>query len=181
MISLIFCTIQMFPNWVSQEFWKDWEIKTEIVIFLNFNTFVVSFKRNAERKFGIWFYISLHILHKINDLNTKSQGKGVFAQESYQEIKAFQMDVNLFAKEQNIVQFPTFKSQAGVTQQSSENYNLQLLSLHAEFNRLFVDFKSKENGFILLGSNFSCNNKNINEGLHLEMIDLHADISLKQD
>lgn len=64
------------------------------------------------------FAFAVDILHKVNELNTKLQGKGVFAHEMYQEIKAFQMKLKLFAKqvkEQNFVHFPTLKSQASRT------------------------------------------------------------------
>ena len=42
------------------------------------------------------FGFAVDIMQKLNDLNTKLQGKGVFAHELYQEVKVFQVKLKLF-------------------------------------------------------------------------------------
>lgn len=69
-------------------------------------------------------------------------------------METFQMKLKLSAKEmkeQHFVHFSSLKSRASVTQQCSDNYNLQQMSLH----RWFVDFKSMGNEFNLLSSPIS--------------------------
>ena len=77
---------------------------------------------------------------KLNELNTKLQGKGVFAHELYLEVKAFQLKRKHFAKqlnELNFVHFPLFKTQA-LTQGLSGMYRSKLMALKKEFIRRFV-------------------------------------------
>ena len=55
------------------------------------------------------FAFAVDLMQKLNELNTKLQGKDVFAHELYLEVKAFQSKLKLFAKqlnEQNFVHFP---------------------------------------------------------------------------
>ena len=61
------------------------------------------------------FALDVDIMQKLNDLNTKLQGKGPFAHELYWEVNAFQRKLQLFAKqlnEQNFVHFLVLKTQA---------------------------------------------------------------------
>ena len=91
---------------------------------------------------------------KLNELNTKLQGKGVIAHELYLEVKAFQLKRILFAKqvnELNFVHFPLLKTRA-VTQGLSGKYSSQLMALKKEFFKRFADIKEIEGQFDLLSS-----------------------------
>ena len=60
-------------------------------------------------KNGFVIFHLLWTMQKLNELNAKLQGKGLFAHELYQKVKAFQSKLKLFAKqlnEQNFVHFP---------------------------------------------------------------------------
>ena len=92
------------------------------------------------------------------------------------------MKLTLFAKqlgEQNFMHFPHLKTQT-VTQASSDKYSFQLLALQQEFIRRFADFKAMEGQFDLLSSPFTCDIETTTEELQMELIDLHADNSLKR-
>ena len=54
------------------------------------------------------FAFAVDIMQKLNELNTKLQGKDVFAHELHREVKSFLLKLKLFAKqlnEQNFVHF----------------------------------------------------------------------------
>ena len=93
-----------------------WDLKTELIMFLNMNEIVCDFSREMERDEWVCdFAFAVDIMEKLNDLNTKLQGKGAFAHELHQEVKGFQLKLQLFAKqlnEQNFVHFPLLKTQA---------------------------------------------------------------------
>ena len=68
-----------------------WDLKAEIIMFLNMNEIVCDFSREMERDEWVCdFAFAVDIMQKRNDLNTKLQGKGAFAHKLYQEVKAFQ-------------------------------------------------------------------------------------------
>ena len=127
------------------------------------------------------FAFAVDIMQKLNELNTKLQGKGVFARELHREVKSFQLKLKFFPKqlyEQNFVHFLHLKTQ-NVTSALPNKYSCQLMDLQQEFIRRFADFKAMEGQFDLLFSPFACNMKTTREELHMELIDLHADNSLK--
>ncbi|XP_029640154.1 general transcription factor II-I repeat domain-containing protein 2A-like [Octopus sinensis] len=126
------------------------------------------------------FAFAMDIMQKLNELNTKLRGKGIFAHELYLEVKAFQWKLGLFAKqlnEQTFIHFPLLKTQS-VTQESSDKYSSQLMGLQKEFIR-FADFKAVEGLFDLLNSPLACDIETTTEELQIELIHLQADNSLK--
>ncbi|CAI9739134.1 Hypothetical predicted protein [Octopus vulgaris] len=126
------------------------------------------------------FAFAVDIMQKLNELNTKLQGKGIFAHELYLEVKAFQWKLGLFAKqlnEQKFIHFPLLKTQS-VTQESSDKYSSQLMALQKEFIRRFADFKAVEGLFDLLNSPLACDIETTTEELQIELIHLQADNSL---
>ncbi|XP_068250678.1 general transcription factor II-I repeat domain-containing protein 2-like [Palaemon carinicauda] len=159
-----------------------WDVKEEVVLFFNMKDISCDFSR--ERECDEWvcdFAFAVDIMQKLNELNTKLQGKGLFAHELYVEVKAFQLKLQLFSKqlkEQNFVHFPLLKTRT-VTQALSDKYSYQLTALRDEFIRRFADFKAIEGQFDLLGSPFACNVETAAEELQVELIDLQADNSLK--
>ena len=159
-----------------------WDLKEEIVMFLNIKDISCNFTKEMESDEWVCdFAFAVDIMQKLNELNTKLQGKGVFAHELYLEVKAFQWQLQLFAKqlnEQNFVHFPILKTQP-VTQESTNKYSYQLIALHGEFIRRFADFKAMERQFDLLNSPFACDIETTTEELQIELIHLQADNSLK--
>ena len=117
------------------------------------------------------FAFAVDIMQNLNDLNTKLQGKSAFTHELYQDIKACQLKLQLFAKqlnEQNVVHFPRLKHSSS-----------QLVALQREFIRHFADFKAMEVQFELLSSPFISDIEETAEELQIELIDLQSDNTLK--
>ena len=160
-----------------------WDVKAEIVMFFNMKEISCDFSKEMETDEWVCdFAFAVDIMQKLNELNTKLQGKGVYAHELYVEVKAFQTKLKLFAKqlkEQNFAHFPLLKTRA-VTQALSDKYSSQLMAPKEEFIRRFADFKAIEDQFNLLSSPFACDIETANEELQMELIDLQADNSLKR-
>ena len=127
-----------------------WDLKAEIVMLFNMKDISCDFSKEMESEEWVCdFAFAVNIMQKLNELNTKLQGKGVFAHELYLEVKAFQSKLKLFAKqlnEQTFVHFPLLKTRA-VTQALSGKYSSQLMALKEEFIRRFADFKAIEGQF----------------------------------
>ncbi|XP_076056619.1 general transcription factor II-I repeat domain-containing protein 2-like [Oratosquilla oratoria] len=162
---------------------KVWDLKAEIVTFLNVKDISCDFSKEMENVEWVCdFAFAVDIMQKLSELNTELQSKGIFAHELHLEVKAFQLKLNLFAKqmhEQNFVHFPLLKTQA-VTQTLSDKYSSQLMALKEEFNRRFAGFKAIEGHFDLLSSPFACDIETASEELQMELIDLQADNSLRR-
>ena len=162
---------------------KVWDLKAEIVMFFNMKDISCDFSKEMESEEWVCdIALAVDIMQKLNELNTKLQGKIVFAHELYLEVKAFQSKLKLFAKqlnEQNFVHFPLLKTRV-VTQALSGKYSSQLMALKEEFIRRFADFKAIEGQFDLLSSPFACDIETATEELQMELIDLQADNSLKR-
>ena len=81
---------------------RTWDLKAEIVMFFNMKDISCDFSKEMESDEWICdFAFAVDIMQKLNELNTKLQGKGVFAHELYLEVKAFQSKLKLFAKQLN--------------------------------------------------------------------------------
>lgn len=160
-----------------------WDLKAEIVMFFTMKEISCDFSKEMESDEWVCdFAFAVDIMQKLNELNTKLQGKGLFAHELYLEVKVFQSKLKLLAKqlnEQNFVHFPLLKTRA-VTQALSDKYCSQLMALKEEFIRRFADFKAIEGQFDLLSSPFTCDIETATEELQMELIDLQADNSLKR-
>ncbi|CAI9723916.1 transcription factor II-I repeat domain-containing 2-like [Octopus vulgaris] len=159
-----------------------WDLKAEILMFLKMQDISCDFLNEMESDEWVCdFAFAVDIMQKLNELNTKLQGKGIFAHELYLEVKAFQWKLGLFAKqlnEQKFIHFPPLKTQS-VTQESSDKYSSQLMALQKEFIRRFADFKAVEGLFDLLNSPLACDIETTTEELQIELIHLQADNSLK--
>ena len=126
---------------------------------------------------------SVDILNKLNELNIKLQGKGIFAHELFVEIVSFQVKQGLFSTHlsaHNFVHFPVLQTQT-VPQGCSEKHSEQVSALKAEFAKRFADFKSMKDQFNLLKSPFLFDIEEATTDLQLKLIDLHADHTLKED
>ncbi|XP_038660110.1 general transcription factor II-I repeat domain-containing protein 2A-like [Scyliorhinus canicula] len=160
-----------------------WDLKAEIVMFFNMKDISCDFSKEIESDEWVCdFSFAVDIMQKLNEVNTKLQGKAVFAHELYLEVKAFQAKLKLFTKqltEQNFFHFPLLKTRA-VTEALAHKYSSQLMALKEEFTRRFADFKAIEGQFGLLSSPFACDIETATEELQMELIDLQADNSLKR-
>ena len=126
---------------------------------------------------------SVDILNKLNELNIKLQGKGIFAHELFVEIVSFQVKQGLFSTHlsaHNFVHFPVLQTQT-VPQGCSEKHSEQVSALKAEFAKRFADFKSMKDQFNLLKSPFLFDIEEATTDLQLKLIDLQADHTLKED
>ena len=161
---------------------RAWALKEEISLFFDMKGISCDFSKEIQSEEWVCdFAFAVDIMQKLNELNTKLQGKDAVAHELYREVKAFQVKLRLFAKqlsEQNFSHFPHLKTQA-VAQASSEKYSTQLIALHQEFVRRFADFKAMEGQFDLLSSPFACDIEIAPEHLQMELIDFQTDNSLK--
>ncbi|CAM1320288.1 EPM2AIP1 (predicted) [Pycnogonum litorale] len=160
-----------------------WILREEIILFLEMKDISCDYgncMKDSEWQCALAFAVD--IFDKLNELNTKLQGKGVFAHELLVVVKSFEVKLALFSKqlhEQNFVHFPALQTQ-NVPQGCSEQYSQQVSALKAEFSRQFVDFKSMEDQFTLLMQPFSFDIERASNDLQLELIDLQADNSLKE-
>ena len=131
-----------------------WDLKAEIVMFFNMKDISCDFSKEMESEEWVCdFAFAVDIMQKLNELNTKLQGKGVFAHELHLEVKDFQSKLELFSKqlnEQNFVHLPLLITRA-VTQALSDKYSSQLMAIKEEFIR-FADFKAIEGQFDFLSS-----------------------------
>ena len=90
------------------------------------------------------FAFATGIMQKMNEFNTKLQGKRVFAHDLYLQIKSFQTKLTLFAKQmfnENFAHFLILKS-LSVNATSAQKYSEQITSLRKEFAIRFADFKA---------------------------------------
>ena len=72
-----------------------WDLKAKIIMFLTMNEIICNLSREMERDEWVCdFAFAVDIMQKLNDLNTKLQGKGAFAHEVYQEVKVFQYTIS---------------------------------------------------------------------------------------
>ena len=135
-----------------------WNLREEIFLFMEMKQIDCEF--SSEIKKPEWvcdLAFSLDILDKLNELNIKLQGKGVFAHELYVEIVSFQVELGLFSTQlsaDNFVHFPVLQTQT-VPQGCSEKYSEQVSALKTEFAKRFADFKSMKDQFNLLKCPFS--------------------------
>ena len=93
------CTTQV--HWLSmgEVLKRVWDLKAEIVMFFNMKDISCHFsKEMGSEEWVCDFAFAVDMMQKLNELNTKLQGKGVFAHELYLEVKAFQSKLKLFCQ-----------------------------------------------------------------------------------
>lgn len=125
---------------------------------------------------------AIDIMEKLNELNVKLQGNGLFAHEMYVHVKSFQMKLSLFsgqAGNNRFCHFPLLK-EANISGELAAKYKVQLDNLVVEFDRRFQDFKNLEPQFNILSSPFSKEVDSAPEDLQLELLDLQASNDLKE-
>ena len=118
----------------------------------------------------------------MNELNTKLQGKGLFAHEMYSHVKAFMTKVMLISRQLGSTTLDNMKTLKEVKPSADyrRRYSSILRALHDEFSRRFQDFKKVEDEMQLVSSPFTCIPDNAPTDVQLELIDLQSDAVLKE-
>ena len=114
----------------------------------------------------------------MNELNSKLQGKGLFAHQMYSLVKAFKGKLILLTcqvEANNLTQHPTLLV-CSLSDAQREKYTSLLRASNSKFSRRFEDFKVLENDMPLVSSPFlgwfPLNVDNAPTDLQLELIDL---------
>ncbi|KAM4043630.1 general transcription factor II-I repeat domain-containing protein 2B-like [Anomaloglossus baeobatrachus] len=113
----------------------------------------------------------------MNELNTKLQGKGLFAHEMFSLVTAFMRKLKFLSsqlKGKILTHMPTLKE---VTPSADhlDKYSSMFAALHDEFSRRFDDFKAVEREMHMISSPFTCCVDNAPSDVQLELIDLQSD------
>jgi len=92
-----------------------WELREEIVMFLEMKSIQCDLSTNiVDEKWRLDFKFTIDIMEKLNELNVKIQGSGIFAHEIYVHVKLFQMKLSLFSRpagNNRFCHFPLLKKQ----------------------------------------------------------------------
>ncbi|ESN94730.1 hypothetical protein HELRODRAFT_180059 [Helobdella robusta] len=142
-------------------------------------------KREEEddRKPGrLDFMFAIDIIEKLNELNNKLQGNGLFAHDMYYHVKSFQSKLALFSRqadENKFCHFPLLKQEL-ISAEVAQKYKEQIHDLAREFERRFEDFKNLEPLFTILTTPFCIKADEIPEDLQLELLDMQANCELKE-
>ena len=118
----------------------------------------------------------------MNALNTKLQGKGLFAHEMYSLVKAFIRKLQFLSSqlEGNILtHMPTLR-EATPSADHLRRYSSMLGALHGEFVRRFEDFQTVDSEMHMISSPFTCSVDNAPSDVQLELIDLQSDTLLSE-
>ena len=88
-----------------------WELREEIVMFLEMKSIQCDFCTNiVDEEWRLDFKFAIDIMEKLNELNVKLQGNGIFAHEMYEHVKSFQMKLSLFSRQAGNNKFCHFSS-----------------------------------------------------------------------
>lgn len=160
-----------------------WDLKEEIVMFLEMKHIDCDFVTNiVNEEWKSDFMFAIDIMEKLNELNVKLQGNGLFAHEMYVHVKSFKAKLSLFSRqacENMFYHFPLLK-QKNISGEMAKKYKAQLDTLVVEFERRFQCFKNLEPVFNILSSPFSVESDSAQENIQLELLDLQADNVLKE-
>ncbi|ESO03873.1 hypothetical protein HELRODRAFT_172897 [Helobdella robusta] len=128
------------------------------------------------------FMFAIDIIEKLNELNNKLQGNGLFAHDMYYHVKSFQSKLALFSRqadENKFCHFPLLKQEL-ISAEVAQKYKEQIHDLAREFERRFEDFKNLEPLFTILTTPFCIKTDEIPEDLQLELLDMQANCELKE-
>ncbi|KAI4904072.1 hypothetical protein NFI96_031635, partial [Prochilodus magdalenae] len=113
----------------------------------------------------------------MNELNTKLQGQGLFAHETFSLVTAFMRKLKFLSSQSKgkiLTHMPALKE---VTPSADHlhRYSSMLEALHDEFSRRFEDFRAVESEMQMVSSPFTCCVGNAPSDVQLELIDLQSD------
>ena len=159
-----------------------WELREEIVMFLEMKSIWSDFSTNiVDEEWRLDFKFAIDIMEKLNELNVKLQGNGIFAHEMYMHVKSFQTKLSLFSRQASsnrFCHFPLLK-EANISDKLAAKYKVQLDALAVEFDKRFQNFKNLESQFNILSSPFTTEVDLAPENLQLELLDMQTNNYLK--
>ena len=115
-------------------------------------------------------------------LNVKLQCEGIFVHEMYSVVKTFMKKLQLLSsqiKENILTHLPTLK-EAKRPGDHLQKYSTTLEARHAEFSRLFQDFKTLESEMHMVSRLFNCSLDEVPSEVQMELIDLQSDKRLAE-
>ena len=136
----------------------------------------------VDEEWRLDFKFAIDIMEKLNELNGKLQGNGIFAHEMYVHVNSFQMKLSLFSRQagnNKFCHFPSLK-EPKISGELAAKYKVRLDTLAVEFDRRFRDFKNLEPQFNILSSPFTTEVDSAPENLQLELLDLQASNDFKK-
>ena len=136
----------------------------------------------VDEEWRLDFKFASDIMEKLNELNVKLQGNGIFAHGMYVHVKSFQMKLSLFSRQagnNRCCHFLLLK-EAKISGELAAKYKVQFHILAVEFDKRFPDFKYLEPQFNIQSSPFTTEVDSAPENLQLELLDLQASNDLKE-
>ena len=118
----------------------------------------------------------------MNELNTKLQGKGLFADEMHSLVKAFMRTLQFLSSQlegNTLTHMQTLKEATPSTDHLCR-YPSMLVALHGEFSRQFPDLKTVEGEMHMISSPFTGSVDNAPSDVQLKLIDLQSDTVLSE-
>lgn len=172
-------------RWLSagQVFERVWQLKNEIIEFLRQHSKLDNLQMIEDPQWISDFAFFTDLLGHLNKLNKTLQGKNLFIDHVWTQIKAFKLKLRLFStqiSQRNLVHFPKLETVGEVTIEKVSFYVSQLNRLENEFNKRFEDFKKIEIDLQIFSSPFAVNCEEIAANYQLEIIELQSDDTLKQ-
>ena len=127
------------------------------------------------------------VTEKLNELNTKLQGRDKLVTQYYDHICAFKMSLSLWETQLasgDAVHFASLKSMcAGRTAQQRvrdmKRYKDKIAALMQEFEQRFQIFGELEKDFKVFSSPFTANASDLPSNIQLEIIEVQCDSNLK--
>ena len=123
------------------------------------------------------FAFPVDIMALKSELNSKLQGKGLFAHQMYSLVKALKGKLLILTRQveaNNLTHIPTLIV-CSLSDDQREKHTSLLRALNSEFSCRFEDFKVLENDMLLVSSPFTFNVDNAPTDLQLEPINIQSD------
>lgn len=172
-------------RWLSagQVFERVWQLKNEITEFLRQHSKLDNLEIIEDPQWISDFAFFTDLLGYLNKLNKSIQGKDIFLDHAWAQIKAFKLKLRLFStqiSQRNLAHFPKLQTVGELTTEKVNFYARQLNRLVNEFNRRFEDFRKIETDLQIFSSPFAVNCEEVAANYQLEIIELQCDETLKQ-
>ncbi|XP_060929426.1 general transcription factor II-I repeat domain-containing protein 2-like [Limanda limanda] len=155
-----------------------WDLRAEIQEFCEKKGKDIPELSDADWMADLAFAVDVTAL--MNELNSKLQGKGLFAHDIYSQVKVFMKKLQFLSSqlEGNILyHMPTLK-EATPSADHLRRFSSLLGALHGEFSRSVQDFQTVESEMHMISSPFTCSVYNVPSDVQLELIDLQCDSRL---
>ena len=150
--------------------------EVEIAEFLQMKGKYVDLPQLQDTEWLAVCAFNVDIMALMNELNSKLQGKGLFAHQMYSLVKAFKGKLLLLTHQveaNNLTHLLTLRV-CSLSDDQREEYTSRLRALSCELSRRFEVFKVLKNDMLWVSSPFSFNVDNAPTDLQLELIDLQS-------